>query len=273
MRKPPLGGGGALRSSAVHECGNPGGGSRSRRFGAVIATAAFTILSTVVGLAGAPSPAGAQGSEASANERWLRDAYTEIFGRPADGGGLDFWLGRLATGGDERRTAVARTMLFSPEGAGNEVDRAYDDLLGRGAEPGGRAFWTEYLQTRPVTELRTNILASPERFEGAGSPAAWITELYQELLGRSPDAGGLAYWVGMEASGAHHYWIVDAIYQSDESLGGRVTAYYLEIFERSPTAAERDAGVEVIRADNERVLRAELLGSDEAFEPFLRPDA
>lgn len=249
----------------MHECGNPGGGSRSRRFGAVIATAAFTILSILA----SPVPIDAQAVGPSANERWLSNAYVEIFGRPADDSGLDFWLGRLATGGDERRAAVARTMLFSPEGAGNEVDRAYADLLGRAAEPGGHAFWTSYLQTRPVTELRTNILASPERFDGAGSAEAWIVEVYQELLGRSPDAGGLAYWVGMEASGAHHYWIVDAIYQSDESLGGRVQAYYAEIFDRAPTDDERDAGVAVVRIDNERVLRAQLLASDEAFEAFL----
>lgn len=262
-REPPVAPRVVVPSRAVDVSGNRRTDSRARRFGAALAV----VASMLVGLGVvSPTPAGA---EASANELWLREAYVAIFGRPADDGGLDFWLGRLATGGDERRESVARTMLFSPEGARNEVDRAYADLLSRAAEPGGRAFWTTYLQTRPVTELRTNILSSDERFVGAGSPAAWITQLYQQLLGRAPDSSGLAYWVGMEAGGAHHYWIADAIYQSDESLGGRVEAYYAEIFDRAPTSAERAEGVTVIRTDNERVLRAHLLATDEAYERIL----
>ena len=45
---------------------------------------------------------------------------------------------------------------------------------------------------------------------------------------------------------------------------------YQEILERNPTTAERDAGVVLIRRGGERALRARLLASDEAFEPFLQ---
>ncbi len=228
-------------------------------------TSALAFLALVLGFSAFASPAGAD----SANSRWLADAYEQIFGRPADDAGLTFWLGRMAAGGDEARSEVAASMLFSPEGSGNEVVRAYQDLLGRGTDPGGHAFWTDYLGTRPVTGLRSAILSSDELFLASGGNQGWIDQMYAELLNREPDPAGRAFWLHHLENGVNRYWLVNAMYQSDESLSGRVQAYYQETLGRPANDTEVIAGVAMIRAKNERVFRAFVLSLDEAFEPFV----
>lgn len=207
----------------------------------------------------------------SANEQWLRDMYEVILKRTADTGGVDYWLGRLPAGGDAAREAVARRFLFSPEGARGEVDLAYQELLGRFPDPGGREFWTSFLQVHPVTVLRSNLLASNERFSAAGSATNWINEVYQALLERNADTGGRDYWIGRLAGGTPRYTIVASIYHSPEGLGFRVDSLYQQVLGRAPTGAERQAGAVVIRTLNERRLRGQLLASDEYYEQFLAP--
>ena len=51
-------------------------------------------------------------------------------------------------------------------------------------------------------------------------------------------------------------------------MWNRVDAYYREILDRAPTAGERAAGAALIRSDDERAIRQQLLASDEAFDEF-----
>jgi hypothetical protein len=205
----------------------------------------------------------------SANELWLRQMYRVILGRPADEPGVTYWLGRLASGGDSTRGTVATRFLFSREGAQGEVDRAYAQLLGRSAEPGGREFWTDYLTVRPVTVLRSNLLASDELLARSGSVEAWLTSVYRELLGRSPDPSGLEFWSRRVREGMNRYVAVSSIYYSPEGLGRRVDAIYAETLQRSPSAIERSAGSTIVLFQDERRLRVLTLAGDEYFQAFL----
>lgn len=216
---------------------------------------------------GVPAASAAEGE--SANAAWLRDVYEDILGRDADGGGLDFWVGRLAGGGDRSRAVVARQLVSSPEGSSGEVQRAYGDILGRGPDAAGLPFWTGFLQTEPVVTLRAALYSSDEVLTNAGSVEAWIELLYQDLLGRQPDAAGAAFWKGQIEAGVNRYVLVSQVYLSDEGLGRRVDAYYAEILGRVSTPTERAAGIAIIRGADERELRVVLLSSDERFETFL----
>ncbi len=230
-----------------------------------VTDAESTQTDTEFTLSGRPNPA----LIASANELWLRRMYDVILHRVPDSSGLDYWLGRLASGGDLARSRVASPFLFSPEGAQGEVDRAYTQLLGRDAEPGGRAFWTNYLTVHPVTVLRSNLLSSDEILARSGSIEAWLDALYLELLGRPADPGGRDYWAGRARAGLLRYSIVANFYYSPESLGRRVDAIYSETLDRAPTATERTEGAAVILGQDERRLRVLALSSDEYYQQFL----
>ena len=263
-----------------------------RRF-AVAIVAAFALTSGVLSAGALQSAAGAQvapaddiafedrdgisasaiqfeGTANSANARWLVDLYEQGFGRPADIGGLDHWLARIAAGGDQSRRVVARSFLNSIEGSRNEAVLAYDELLGRSPDPEGLAFWTDFLRTGSVNTLRFQHLASDEYFRKAGnSNSAFVDQLYRDLLFREIDNEGKAFFVGRLDGGTPRWWVSRSIYESSESLGNRVTAYYRSGLGRAPTQTEIADGVALILAQDERAVRANVLASDEAFEPFL----
>lgn len=206
----------------------------------------------------------------SANARWLVSLYEEAFDRPADLGGLDHWLARIAAGGERSRLVVARSFLNSREGSRNEAVLAYDDLLGRQPDPQGLDFWTSFLRTGSVNTLRFQHLASAEYFQNTGGTnQSYVQQLYRDLLDREIDPQGLAFYVGRLDAGTPTWWVSRSIYESPESLGNRVTAYFETILGRSPNASEIQAGVGQILNEDERAVRASLLASDEAFAPFL----
>ena len=260
----------------------------ARALAAVLAAAVLTVTSltvTALSVLSAPALASQAATEpdaeftlsgtphpallASANELWLRQMYDVILRRVPDTPGLDYWLGRIASGGDDTRINVSSLFLFSTEGSQGEVDRAYLQLLGRAAEPGGRAFWTAYLTTYPVTVLRSNLLASDEILNRSGSIEAWLDLVYRELLGRGADEGGRAYWAQRAREGMARYSIVAHFYYSPENLGRRVDTIYGETLGRGPSPAEREAGSIIVANQDERRLRVLALAGDEYFQQYL----
>ncbi len=211
------------------------------------------------------------GPVTSANARYIADAYQALLGRPADDAGLDYQLTRLAAGGDRSREAMAWSLAFSPEGSRLEVNRAYSDLLGRAPDDTGATYWTAHLQGHGVVDLRVLLLSSDELRlrSGGGTDTGWIGALYTAVLGRGPDGPGQQYWLGRLQAGVPRALVAASIYQSDEALGRRVQALYTEILGRGATGTEQTGGVATIRATDERNLRARLIASDEAFEPYL----
>ena len=231
-------------------------------------------LAFVGAVSSGSTPVSAQGdsdssSAGSANAQWIAYAYEDLLGREADASGLDFWLGRLAAGGNRARLQVARQFVYSPEGSAGEVERGFATILGRGPDASGGQFWTAFLIDNPVVTLRAALYSSDEVFNRAGGVDPWIQLVYADLLGRPPEAEGAAFWSSQLEAGVNRYVLVDFVYTSDEALGRRVDSYYAEVLSRTPSAAERAEGIALIRATDERELRVQLISSDERFEQFL----
>jgi hypothetical protein len=92
---------------------------------------------------------------------WLNGVYRDVLHRAPDSSGLTSFLG-LA---DEPvgRLAVARDIVFSPEGEQVAVNNAYSLLLGRPADPQALAFWGNQLSAGvPVSDLLATLASSPE---------------------------------------------------------------------------------------------------------------
>jgi hypothetical protein len=82
--------------------------------------------------------------------------------RPADSGGLNYWVSQLNSGA-MNRTQVAMWFYQSPEKRGLRVDSLYNNLLGRDSDPGGRAYWASRLAAEGDIAL-SNMLASSNEY-------------------------------------------------------------------------------------------------------------
>jgi hypothetical protein len=82
-------------------------------------------------------------------------------------------------------------------------------------------------------------LNSPEYQAGHISDAAYVNDLYFDVLGRSAEATGLASWEGVFKSGASRSAVARDFIDSPESQRRIVDGYYAALLHR----AGEDAGV------------------------------
>jgi hypothetical protein len=95
----------------------------------------------------------------------------------------------------------------------------------------------------------------------------FVTRLYQTLLGRDPDTGGLAGWSNILDQGANRSSVVLQIEQSQEFLGGRVDALYQKMLNRPADQAGLDAFVTFLQNGGSfEQVQAIIAGSDEYFQ-------
>ncbi|GAA0575359.1 hypothetical protein GCM10009416_12510 [Craurococcus roseus] len=98
------------------------------------------------------------------------------------------------------------TLYFGPDGFGAGVYRLYLATLGRPADPIGLGEWSAALEAGATSTraVAAGFTASAEFAQRYGAPdnAGFVTLLYQNVLGRAPDATGLDYWVGGLNGGA-----------------------------------------------------------------------
>jgi Ca2+-binding RTX toxin-like protein len=86
-----------------------------------------------------------------------------------------------------------------------QVFRLYQATLDRAPDAGGLLAWHAALTAgTSLVEVAAGFVGSREfqRVYGALDDADFVTLLYRNVLGRDPDAGGLAYWTGLLESGA-----------------------------------------------------------------------
>ena len=95
----------------------------------------------------------------------------------------------------------------------------------------------------------------------------WMGHVYQNLLGRSPDSGGLNYWLDVLGSGAPLFYVPAAMENTGDYRAVQVTGLYTRFLHRSPDPGGLQAFVNVLAsgATDEQVTAA-LLGSDEYFQ-------
>lgn len=83
----------------------------------------------------------------------------------------------------------------------NPVPGLYNALLGRAPDKAGEAFYNNEIASGRATanDVALSVVSSPE-FAAVAAPGG-VEGLYQTLLGRAPDAAGLAYWQNAQSAG------------------------------------------------------------------------
>ena len=159
-----------------------------------------------------------------------------MLGRAADAGGLANWTGQLAQGTSRaevvlgfaespefRSSTAADATAFAvqsdPASWSDEVFRLYQATLDRTPDLTGFELWSERLsEGRPLVEVIRGFVGSAEfqaRY-GALDDEDFVNLLYQNVLGREADAGGLANWTGQLADGMDRAAVVMGFSQSSE---------------------------------------------------------
>jgi hypothetical protein len=135
---------------------------------------------------------------------------------------------------------AVNVLVHSTEAYTVVVSGWFQHYLKRAPLPGEVPNWVSLLSagmTEP--QVLSILLASPEYYQKVGgTDAAFITSLYQDILGRPPMAAELAAWVNGVLPTLGRLGVALAFLNTLEYRQDVVTGYYLNMFNRSPSPAE-----------------------------------
>ncbi len=217
----------------------------------------------LAGASDAPAPAPAPTT--SDPQRALVNAlYQDFLGRAGSPSEVDVEVAKLRQGLPTVR--VIDEFSSSDEWAGSLIDGYYRSTLGRSADPVGRANWLRVLASgMSPADVAARFYASDEYFRrSGGTPHAWITDLYAEILHRRPDPAGLRHWMQMHDRGVSRVRMAGYFHGSAESRATRVSALYRALLGRSADPTGMATWTRVL-ADGQDIRLARTLASSAEY--------
>ena len=203
----------------------------------------------------------------AANMSFVAAAFLDILGRPVDAASqLNFAL-QLDSG--VPRSTVVNAIDHSPEYFANIIiTPAYEQFLGRSPDAAGLNFWVnQMLLGLTDQQVQANFIASNEFFaHSGGTNVLWVDAMYNDLLGRPPDAQGEAFWVTQLALGASRYSVAFGIANSLEREAQTIGGYYVHYLGRPADQTGLNYWLTqfALGATNESVITG-LVSSDEYY--------
>ena len=165
--------------------------------------------------------------------------------------------------------SLAKSLANSQEAEGKIVADAYQRYLNRSPDAAGISYWIGRLDNGATDEqLDATFIGSQEYIRAhGGSGAAWVAGMYHDLLGRTPDAAGQAYWTGQLALGVSPTGVALGFATSSERETIVVNDDYFALLGRNASASEAGYWVNQLQhgVRNENIL-AGFVGSAEYFE-------
>jgi PKD repeat protein len=154
----------------------------------------YTIKTTIANTGGMTINVQSNAVVGSKNDRYVAAVYHDLLGRDADPGALTYWTNQLDN--NLPRASFVLTVLGSTEYRRKVVDSLFQSLLGRPADPTGLAYFANFLASGTIDQVKVILLSSAEYYSRhGGNDSAWVTAVFNDILGRGPDPGGLAYFV------------------------------------------------------------------------------
>jgi hypothetical protein len=141
------------------------------------------------------------------NARWFAmQQYRDYLGREGEPSGITYWTNQI-TSGQQTRAQVIDNFFDSPEfQTVTPIARLYFAYFLRIPDYGGLLYWVNQSRSGVSLDAISQAFAqSPEFITRYGSlnNEAFVTLVYQNVLGRAPDPAGFAYWTGLLNSGAY----------------------------------------------------------------------
>jgi hypothetical protein len=247
-------------------------------------TASVVVLVSLLSVVVPAAPAGARGlvesvatgvaeerypsgdvPELPAASTYVRDLYLSVLQRPPSRSDLVYWGGMLDAG--VPAPVVAGELTRSPEWTKTRVRTIYQ-LLGRRPDAGGLAYWTGAIRSGAirVEEATALIVGSTEYFEHVGgTDSLFVEALYEDILSRTADPGGLAYWTTQLAAGLDRAALVLAFVRNDERQERLLRRVVRRVLDRPVAGADAPWAAGFAAGTNtEPLVIASVAGSDEA---------
>lgn len=145
--------------------------------------------------ASAPYASGQPGN--GTDQTFINNVYQELLGRMPDATGQAYWTGVIALGGGGQagRQDVVRGLLGSAEYRADQITGIYQDFLGRAPDAAGLNYWMGQMSGLGESVVLADLLSSNEFLtRSGGSQQTFVDALYADVLGRTADASGEAYW-------------------------------------------------------------------------------
>jgi hypothetical protein len=188
---------------------------------------------------------GTKDNDVFANARlFAMQMYRDFLNREGDPAGITGWTD-LVTTGTYTRNQVIDAFLSSDEFAGfvAPVVRLYFATFLRVPDYGGLVFNAGLVRNATLTPVQlADFFANSPEFLATYGPldnAAFVTLLYNNILGRAPDPAGLSGWVGLLAGGMSRGQVLYGFAESTEYRGAManevfVTMMYAGMLRRTP---------------------------------------
>lgn len=223
------------------------------------------LLGTAVAASGA-TPVAPTPRYGISNTLYVASAVLDAFERRATESDYDRWAGDLDQGGT--RGEFATDLFRRREWSEAVVRETYDQVLFRTPDPGGLTYWTNKLQAGfRSADLAVALYASNEYYSGAGgTPKAYVTVTYLSILHRPADPAGQAFWQRRLEAGQPRSVIARNFWLATESNGRRVDGLYARFLRREPDPVSRLAWSKRLIKEDDKVLAAALVASEEYFE-------
>ena len=202
-----------------------------------VALAAAIILAAVGFMTPAGEPAAAEISVGSLPTRadFVTQQYEDFLGRPPDAEGLSYWVDQLRRGVHPAALVESLALSDEFEGVMAPVVRLYYAHFERPPDYDGMIHWAGAARSgRSMQYISEQLVRSPE-FEAKYGPLsddAYVEQVYSNVLGRSPDGPGAAYWGGELRRGVTRGAVMVAFSDSAEyreAMQGRVLATMLYV--------------------------------------------
>jgi hypothetical protein len=136
---------------------------------------------------------------------------------------------------------AAEAYAHSPEQYTHFVIGAYARYLKRQPDAFGLAAWVNGMLAGIYSDelVEASFIGSPEYIANhGGTGQAWVTGMYQDLLGRNPADAEVQEWVNALANGASTTAVALGFAASPEREGQRVSTNYQTYLGRAPSAGE-----------------------------------
>ncbi|HVC95598.1 MAG TPA: DUF4214 domain-containing protein, partial [Pirellulales bacterium] len=173
------------------------------------------------------------------NASFVASAFEDVLHRPADDAGLSYWNQQIQDGVTPAQ--VAADLIHSAESyATNVIDPTYQTYLGRGPDAAGVAYWTSQMQQGMTDQqIEADFIASDEFYAHAGGTnPAWVSAMYQVVLGRPADSGGVSYWLAQLSAGASRASVAGGFSAGQEREAQIIQDDYFTYLGRSASPSE-----------------------------------
>jgi hypothetical protein len=198
---------------------------------------------------------------------WVGHLYQDLLGRTASDPEVVAWVNQAAAG--LSRQVLVTGFLTSPEYRAKEVKDLYQTLLHRSVDPLGLNNYVAFLQQGHFPEeIRLQLITSPEYFVTHGNNnQSYVSALYNDILHRTADSGGLnAFTSALNTGALTRSQVASLLFGSVEFSLTAVNNLYLRFLRRNADPVSQNAFAAALRSGlHEDDIAFGLLVSDEYF--------